>query len=326
MARRKADDIRAMRLLIDQFGAEIALEHRPPLPRDKRERLAMQMAVEDAAITWHTEGNGSLRQCSLNNGGALEMCNTPHDPLLPDWASLNLPRESRVAVIGPCPTFEDGQHGEVGWSRAERALRRALIRAGLHQDQITWLHCVWCWPDGGVVPAESARGRSRGRTVRIPRPPTTGELAAWHPFLMSALDAADVEYVLLHGGHAVHAWRPDLGVERVLRPQMLWQDRWLVSAIKHGSTLTRDRDVDAQREWNQGIDRFVQRVLNGVVFEDFTKRCMYCPSMSGSNFYAWDGDGIGVCEKHMKDNFGKAQAALKKSRELINKHYQGGML
>lgn len=333
----KRQTINAMRLLIDQFGAQIALEHQPPLPRDKRERLGMQMAVEDHAINWHTERLWSLDDCTLNGGINIGLVNysgvtdTPHghDPLMPQWSNIRLPRESRVAVIGPAPTFEDAEKGEVGWSRADRLLGQTLRKAGLEDGQITWIHCVWCWPDGGIADAPSSRGRSRGRQIRIPRPPTTRELNDWHPMMMAALDAADVDYVLLHGHQAVHAWRPDMSVEKALGAQFIWANRWMVSAVHHASYLSRERDAQVEREWREGVAQFVYRAVNGITWDAFARRCVLCKSGSGGGtgtFYAWDEDGVAVCEKHMKDNWGKATAARKKSKELIGQHNQKGML
>ena len=119
MARTRKDDIRAMRLLIDQMGAEIAVHHQPTLPRDKRERMLDQIGYWNHVQEWHDDIAGTLNECTLNHGTMV----LDHVPLMPRWASLSLPRESRIAVIGPAPTFEDASHGEVGWSSAANCLR-----------------------------------------------------------------------------------------------------------------------------------------------------------------------------------------------------------
>lgn len=315
MARKKADDIRTMRLLIDNFGADVALEHKPVLPRDKRERVSMQMAVEDAAIDWHT----SQHLCTLNTGIPRY---ADHDPLMPRWASLDLPRESRVAVVGPAPSHMDGLKGEVGYAKPDRLLGQQLRSAGIDDSQITWLYCVWCWPDGGSQGAPSTRGSSRGRLLRMPRPPSSGELTAWHPFLKAALDAADVNYVLLHGLQAVNAWRPDLGMGQVVGSQYMWDNRWFVTPLHHATALKHLKETSAARDWELGIEQFAYRVENGVTFGEFPMRCTFCRD----RYYACDDDGVAVCEKCLGDNFGKAAAARAKSQKIINQHYEGGML
>ncbi len=169
--------------------------------------------------------------------------------------------------------------------------------------------------------------------MRATRAPSPRELEQWYPLLMAALDAADVEYVLLHGHQAVHAWRPDLTVETVSRQhaQFMWNNRWLVSAVHHASYITRERDVVIEKQWKEGVAQFAYRAINGIVWDGFARGCVM-PGSGGAGtvcmagFYGWDEDGVAMCQKHYRAEFGKAEAARKRGREIIGKHYQGGMV
>jgi uracil-DNA glycosylase len=270
-------DIAAMRRLINEFGAEIVLQQNPQLPRSTAERVGQRLAVEDAVVEWHTVSRGSRDDCTCNP-------DPEHDPILPAWSPPKLDRPGRIAVVGPVPTWEAVKHGELGWSKAERLLGQHLRHAGIAPDMVTWLTACWCWP--------------RGSDDKTQRAPTPAELDRWRPWLMQALDAADVDYVLLHGAHAVGLWRSGIQVTATSGRLYLFADRWWVTPLPHASAVLRPDGIPAT-DWKRDIARFVGYVAEGLGFEALATDCHLC----GGGFYAWDGDGVSWCADHYANGF-----------------------
>lgn len=309
----KAKELAAMRRLIDTFGAEIVLQHRPPFPRTPMDRASQRLEVEDAARDWHLMRHGTPDACTCRVDADGD---DPHEPLMPEWSPYGLDRPGRIAVIGPGPTFEDISRGGHGYSRSERLLSDALRRAGIAREMVSWLHACWCWPQAGATGV---------------RAPTPLELDAWHPWLRLALDAADVEYVLLHGAHALRAWRGDLTISGAGTAQYLWGERWWVNVIPHASNVMR-RDGIPETPWREQVAVFVSRVLEGVAFDGLGTKCVEClrngaatgGARSTAQFYGWDSDGVAYCEEHFEKSFQRGDKARKKSR-TNQQHQQGAM-
>lgn len=265
---RPPDELAAMRRLIDHFGADIALELRAPLPREPRVRAALRMAVEEEIERRYLERNEHIF------------------PIYPRWSPSRLERDGRIAIIGPSPAWEDHKHGELGWSRAARALTQQLRKDGIHPDRVSELTTVFHW---------TTNGEPKGN-----RAPTPAEQDEARADLFDALDAADVEYVLLHGLHAVKAWRVDVKMTEVVGGLYLMHNRWLVYPINHATAVLRQDGYDAA-EWRRQLAQFVEHVENGSGFDVFRESCiknLSTGSGCSGGFYAWDEDGVPWCSAH----------------------------
>lgn len=267
----KAEDLRALRLLIDTFDADIifSLKDQPELTPARR--ALNRGYVEDDALLWHEHH----MSCATDPRDG-------HQPIMPLWSPYRLPRPGRVAVIGPCPTWDAVKHGGLGWSRAERMLSDQLRGAGIGRDMVTWINACWCWP------AANLDGRGHDN-----RPPTNAEIDTWKSWTLSAIEAADVRYVLLHGAHAVRVWRPDLKVTALSGDLFLWNDKWFVTPIPHASNVMRENGLPIE-EWKRGLSSFAGHVTEDVGLSGFSVKCIHC----NHGFYAWDGDGVPYCSEH----------------------------
>lgn len=291
-------ELAAIRRLIDQFDADILLKRQPQLPRDSRYRAQSRRQLEDEALEWHHLRTHTINPCTVNT-------EPTHNPIMPAWSDYRLDPPGRIAVIGPAPSWEDARHGELGWSRSARLLEDVLRKAGVGREHITWISACWCWPDDGP----------KGN-----RPPTVQELDLWHHWTMQALDAADVDYVLLHGSHALRTWRQDLPVTALAGGLYLWNERWFVSAIPHTSAVLRPNGLP-HSEWLRDIATFVGNVQEGSGFENFGTKCIDC----GHSLYAYDGDGIPYCGEHFEKQYHAQERAKNKNKKKPNPH-QGAML
>lgn len=285
--------------LVNELGADILVTKRTIPPLSTFERRKLRHRVEEAALDHHQERQGTTHQC-------ITLC-FDHEPIMPLWSPVTMERTGRIAVVGPSPTVEAVLKGELGWSRSERVLADALRRSGLGLDQITWLNVCWCWPalDGG-------ESYQRGtKVVKTSRSPNAQETALWHPFLMQALEAADVDYVLLHGGHAKSAWRPDLTIEQVGSGMHLWKNRWMVTAVNHVSAVMRKDSVISEQKWRVRIGRFAEAVHDGRGLESLPVACVKCYHP----LFGYDPDGVPYCSEHFAQGVKGREKAMKREQK-----------
>lgn len=259
----KREERRAVARLVSELGADIMLRFCEPPELAPRQRLAKRMDVEQ---TMHLYGS---------ERGV--------DVVTPDWSPYKLDRTGRLAIIGPAPTFDDVKHNELGWDRATRTLVRELRQLEVPADHITLLTTVCHWTNNGP---------------RSNRPPTAREIAEQRDILHAALDAADVEYVILHGSHALHAWRNDLSLEQCAGKTFLWHGRWYVMPMMHTSVMLRDPHV-LRHEWAQQVAHVVNDLLDPR--ERTQLFGTHCVKKGCSNeFYAWDATAVPWCERHFQ--------------------------
>lgn len=277
--------------LIDEFGADIMIERRDVLPNTPRDRIALRNSAEDA-ITDLYANHPELSAVA---------------PLLPEWSPYNLDRIGRVAVIGPCPTWEDARRGEIGHSRASKLMRSQLQHFGLLPHMVTNLHCVPHWCSAGE---------------RDNRPPSPRELALCRELLFQCLDAADVDYVLLHGAHAMGAWRNDVTLKQVAGGLHLWKNRWFVFPTYHASAVLRQDGFEA-KEWRKQLGKFVGHVQDQDGFEAFATRCARRVDGCSEPMYAYDEDGIAWCRGDFRDHHHKTSNINHRTKTNIN---QGELL
>lgn len=249
--------------LIDEFGGDVLVKWDRAAEISTAHRAMRRMMVEEA-----------LAALATTTGRNIPM---------PSWSPHRLPRDGRIAIIGPSPAYEDAKHGELGWSRASRRLHRELKRCGVDGRMVTDLTAVPHWPQNG----------SQGQ-----RPPTTRELTEARPLLLAALDAADVDHVILHGSHAMHQWRKDLKLEDVAGCQFLWGSRWWATPIMHWSAVTYDTAM-YERRWSEHIATVAETLYDPdpVMGQRLSSVCV-AKGCRGS-VDAWDEDGVPWCRSHV---------------------------
>ncbi len=260
----KAREQAAVHRVVEQFGAEVMVSIESPMPRSARERLGHRMAVDEQIM--------ECEACGLREHAVA--------PLEPMWPNAVLDRPGRLAIVGEAPTYGEDEAGQLGVGRAWSTLQTLIRQAGIEADRLTYVNVVQCAPHAG--------------DQRTTRPPTAAEANTCRPNLMAALDAADVDYVLLLGAHALRAWRPDLTLERTAGGLFVWQRRWFVTPLQHVNAVLRQDSAVEMREWRTSLDRACQYVLNGTGLEGLGRGCIGC----GAGMFGWDEDGVPWCEEH----------------------------
>lgn len=284
----KRQETAALRRLIDQLGADIVLQKADASPRDRGERLGPRIAADDRC--------DACEACDLRGG-----CKRP---LTPIWPQARLDRAGRVAVIGEAPSWEEERAGALDHGRAGSVLARTMAGAGVPADRVTYLTAVACWPNNGP---------------RASKPPTLQQAVTCRQNLMVALDAADVDYVILLGAWATRAWRGDLGVTAVAGGMYLWQQRWFVLPIEHTNSVLREGATVEARTWRDHVVTACQRVISGAGFEEFSHQCVKCTAP----MYGWDEDGVPWCAEHFNDGRG---GRVKANRTKPADTQQGALL
>lgn len=206
---------------------------------------------------------------------------------LPDWASYKLDRNESVAVVHPSPPLDN---------RACRVLSWWLNKNGL--GQVSHIPAVF----------------------HDTQYPTNRELDASHALLVAALDAADVECVLLHGAHALHAWRPDLTLEQTAGNVYLMSDRWWIVPVWHANAVMR-QDGKPTALWTAHIERFTDFATSPTGFNALGHRCT--AQDCREPFYSWDEDGVPWCSHHFDK--GRAGAYRARQRRTKDTSVQGGL-
>jgi uracil-DNA glycosylase family 4 len=270
----KKAERQAVTRLIDTFGADIAISLRNKEDINSGERLKRRLACEGIIENCHA--------CSLRAEQGT--------PLTPFWSPPKLRRPGRIAVLGDAPTIEEHRAGELGRGPLYRTIHSTLRDSGIIPERITYLTTVFCTP---MVQNKNKRGATRV-------PPARENVQACESNVTRALHAADVAYVLLLGGHATRAWRPDMHLANVAGKWFTWRNKWMVFPVEHPSVvLTRTKSGKDIGNWYEQIRRFAMGVGGDIGLEGLSTACiMDC----GQKFYAWDDDGVGWCQEHFKPN------------------------
>jgi hypothetical protein len=216
--------------------------------------------------------------------------------LLPLWSPPRLDRPGRVAVV------TSGRDGEPGFSKPDRMVQHTLRHAGIPVDRVAWVPAVWRWDNPTA-------------------PPSPEMVDLWQPFVLRALDAADVDFILLHGSVALQAFRFDIKISQAVGRQFIWQRRWFVTPVASANSVLR-KDGQPEAEWRRAIVAFADRVNDNHGLNGLSDTCLLC----GNFMYAWDDDGVPYCRDHFEKNWRRHEAA--KARIIRNRKVlqQGALL
>lgn len=268
---RQAVERAAMRRLVEQFGKDVALAAfrvEPPLPMDRRDRAKARRDVE--------VGLANCTACPLR-----PTMSHP-EPVAPIWSPSGLSRAGRIAIVSEAPDGKDVVRGQLGSGRAVSMIHSVLRDSGITSEQISYMTAVSCWPH---------EVNESGKMVQ--RSPSGKESGICRQHVRRMVEAADVDYVLLLGAHALRAWRGDVTLAKVAGRLGLWNNRWFVWAAQHPHAVLRGDSVDV-KTWTKGIRDFAEAVTGAVGIEGLATDCAECKAP----MLAWDEDGIAWCDKH----------------------------
>jgi hypothetical protein len=213
-----------------------------------------------ALIRNHTvEAVADCRACGL--------CDTQlaGDERGPDFPSITAPFD--LTVVTPFPIE----------GRYKRMLRTAVGR-WVNIERVAWVPVTGCVP------------RAEGGTIRAA---SDIERTACSFHLHAGLEAAGAPNVLIVGEKALRAWRPDLKLSQVDGVVGVWNNKWMVTTVKHPLSAATPAE---KKDWTADTSRAVHRLINelvGGIGERCTARDCAKP------FKAWDQDALPWCEEHL---------------------------
>ena len=308
----------AMIRLVDQEGAEVAINRRAWEARDAWDRFQAQQDTWQAACDWHAERDGTTARCLLAGGsaGAGDASTEPHHMVEPWWAeALTGDAWGRMTVVVPAPTPRDMALREYGHGQWTRELARGLRTRGVNMSRVSWVPLVWC----------TARDKKDYRRA------TAQELDDFWPHVERAIDACDSGHLILHGDAAKAIWRADLSMDQVAGGAFLWRNKWIVHPIRHvasvGTRGSGDTREVTEAQWNAELDACVEGLGGWQLQWVLGELCVGCLAEGRKRYlYAYDGDGVGWCKDHPGVGLKKFEAARKKDRGRGRHRGQGVLI
>lgn len=208
------------------------------------------------------------------------------------------------AIIGEAPGPDEDHQGRPFVGKSGKLLRDLMAGVGLDEDKAAWMNAVSCYPHTSEL-------RVRGDR---PRAPSDTEMSACRRNLMTQLEAANVEYVLLVGGTALRVWRPDLKISDVAGRVGLWMDRWVVMPVLHPSYVLRQGKPSKLR-LAEDLFKFRLVVAGELDWDQWLAvDCTAAGCVGG--MARMDRDGLAWCAKHwMARQGGAGRKAWKDARD-----------
>lgn len=219
----------------------------------------------------------------------------------PIWSPAEMAREGRVAILH---STTDGVKGEYFGSGQKAGLTRRAL--GLDPKLVSEVGVVW---------------------HKIIGSPPKSLVLQYRDLTMQALDAADVDFVLLHGAAAMNLWRSDLTLGQVRGKLGLWNRRWWVCAVPQVDGVLSHRGEVTMAEWESMVRRFGELAGEWDAFKYIGQSCIakVGNGLCGVSATKWDDDALGWCERHWeKGQARKGEVARKVEREA-NKMNQVGL-
>lgn len=212
--------------------------------------------------------------------------------VLPYWSDIRHDDIRRVIILH---STSDGARDFYGSGAKGGLVRRAL--RPIMPDRVSELGVVWFRVDGS---------------------PTVSQVLAHRGITDRALDAAGGHFVLLHGAHALHAWRPDLTLKQYAGRVGLWQRRWWVLPVPQVDGVTSRRSEYSMEDWQRMVGRFVELAESHDPFQFIGQTCTWRArdTTCGVGAVHWDYDAVPYCERHWEEAQAlKEKVARKKDRE-----------
>lgn len=183
--------------------------------------------------------------------------------------------QARIGVVGEAPGGEEDKQGRPFIGPAGQWLRKRMVDVGIDPESLAYMNVVSCFPHGT---------------------PTPEHIEKCSPNRLAQLDYLDPEWVLIVGGVALSAWRPDLKVSQTHgRPIVI--DGRIGFSCYHPSAAMRRTSYD--RELRSDLARFREMMDKGkdAWWKFIPDGCtvIKCDHLA----VWWDCNALGWCEKHM---------------------------
>ena len=251
----------------------------------------------DVEISWQppepmTKGQRIRRRFAVDEQIAREHTGAA---VYPFWSDAT--EDNTVAILH---STSDGAKDGLYGSGQKAALTRQALKPQIPSSRVSEL---------GVV------------SIKVDGSPTSDQCLTGRPLMLAALEAADTRFVLLHGAHALHSWRPDLTLKQYAGRVGLWNKRWWVVPVPQVDGITTRRSEWSMEDWLRMVGRFVDLASGPDPFHHIERSCVHRTGRSGSGLCDvgashWDEDAVPYCDQHWQgDQEKKQEVARKKDRE-----------
>lgn len=258
-------------------------------------------------ISWQTPLDRTAREQRLMQIRAEDLIESEWEKetiVWPHWALSNFPRNKRVIILhstsdGTGSNYSDG--GKAG------IVRTTLAKAGISIDRIAELGVVY----------QSIVGT-----------PTKEQVLENRHLMRACLDAADADWVLLHGAHALHTWRPDLMLKQYQGRLGLWDKRWWVMPIYQIDGVVNNRGEVSLVDWQRQITQFAEIIESPDPMKYVEGSCVYRTKQGLCEVRAdhWDWDAVPWCMKHWKEAEDKERTTRNREAKAIRNRMQPSLL
>lgn len=211
------------------------------------------------------------------------------------WWDGGLWAEGRLPIAVLHSTSDGVRDGVYGSGQKGGLVRRAL--RGLGARDVVELGCVYQAVEGS---------------------PSKEQVIADRDLMHSALVASDVRFVLLHGAHALHAWRPDLTLKQYAGRLGLWDRRWWVVPVPQIDGVTTRRSEYTMDDWTRMVGKLIDAYQAPDVFHYVERLCVWknrdkvC-AVSASH---WDDDAVPYCEVHWEQGREQLRKAVGREKKV----------
>lgn len=169
-----------------------------------------------------------------------------------------LPEGARIMVIGEAPGVEETRRHEPFVGRSGRLLKAIMGEYGIDVlTEVAFANTVSCWPMD-----------SDGQT----HPPTIPQMAACRVHMQAQIRLVRPQHILLVGGTALKAFRPDLQLGRVHGRWFRWEGAWTMPTYHPAAAL---REQSLKRPLKNDVAVFAGVAVGGGLPEK-AGRCSVC--------------------------------------------------
>lgn len=165
---------------------------------------------------------------------------------------------------------------------SERLMRTLLREGGIDADRVMFLPVAAC--HGGKIEVQNCRRHLERTLNSLPK----------------------LHVVMLCGGAAVNAWRKDVTISKSRGVTGVMLDKWVVFVTNNPANVV--LSFRGKRELKDELRNDIQVVkgiVDGLINPEFEG--MYHCNIGKCTYDAarWDRDGVGYCDKHIKDHGGR---------------------
>lgn len=181
---------------------------------------------------------------------------------------------AKIVVVGEAPGGEEDKQSRPFIGPAGQWLRKRLNKVGIDPDSLSYMNVVSCFPHGTPTQHHIQRCENNRQTQ---------------------LDLIDPDWILLVGGVALSAWRPDLKVSQTHGRPLLLEGRVAFSCYHPSAAMRRiayDRDLTSDLTTFKEMLNKGKNGWSSFISDHCVNKC--------DNWVSWyDQNFIGWCKKHL---------------------------